>query len=305
MFDSHGRPLAILRGRAIALVLGTAYTWTFQFSNTAGIVTVVVVCALGPWLLMRAQQFSLANTSYRGLRFGFTANTLDAYRTLSPVILAWLAPGLGAALTTHEGWFLGAWMLALPWMHHRLKRYQRFNASYGDSRFTFTPALGRFYWIYTKGSVFVVLGTLLWVLVTVAIFLWQGRADKFVGASRLQLWIYGALAAVVVYVAAGPYLAARLQQLVWSRTRLGDIRFRTDIRARPLLNLVAKYVALSVVTAGLYWPFAAIALVRYRIESIRVESDTPLSALVGTVRARVVGATGDGAADAFGIDIGL
>ena len=215
-----------------------------------------------------------------------------------------LAPGLGAALTTHEGWFFGAWMFALPWMHHRLKRYQRFNASYGDSRFGFTPGLGRFYWIYTKGLVFVVLGTVLWMLVTVAIFLWRGRADAFL-ASRLETWIYGALVALVVYVAAGPYLAARLQQLVWSRTRLGDIRFRTEIRARPLFNLVAKNVALTLLTAGLYWPFAAIALARYRIESIRVECEAPLSAFVGSVHGRVVGATGEGAADAFGIDFGL
>jgi uncharacterized membrane protein YjgN (DUF898 family) len=305
VFDYHGRPIAILRGRVIALVLATAYTWTFQFSNTAGIVTVAVVCALGPWLLMRAQQFSFANTSYRGLRFGFRADTLDAYRTLSPVMLAWLAPGLGAALTTHEGWFFGAWMLAVPWMHHRLKRYQRFNASYGDSRFNFTPGLFRFYWIYTKGFVFVALGALLWMLITVAMYLWRGRADAFLAPSRLETWIYGVLAAMVVYVAAGPYLAARLQHVVWSRTRLGDIRFRTEIRARPLFNLVAKSVALTVLTAGLYWPFAAIALARYRIEAIRVESEAPLAAFVGSVHGLVVGATGEGAADAFGIDLGL
>jgi len=85
-FDYHGRPVAILRGRLMAVVLLTAYTWTFEFSNTAGVVMVAVLCALGPWLLMRAQQFALSNTSYRGLRFGFRANTGEAYLALAPAI---------------------------------------------------------------------------------------------------------------------------------------------------------------------------------------------------------------------------
>src|SRR5437867_5549423 len=115
VFDYHGRPIAILRGRAIAFVLATAYTWTFQFSNAAGVATVAMVCALGPWLLMRAQQFSLANTSYRGLRFGFRARTGQAYRTLSPVMALSLSPAVAAALTRYDRRFVAASTLALPW----------------------------------------------------------------------------------------------------------------------------------------------------------------------------------------------
>jgi multidrug efflux pump subunit AcrB len=61
-----GNPVAILRGRLLALVLLAAYSWAFQFSNVAGLVTVATLCAAGPWLFMRAQRFSLANTSYQG-----------------------------------------------------------------------------------------------------------------------------------------------------------------------------------------------------------------------------------------------
>jgi uncharacterized membrane protein YjgN (DUF898 family) len=304
-FDYHGRPVAILRGRLMAFVLAAAYTWTFEFSNTAGVVTVGVLCAAGPWLLMRAQQFALANTSYRGLRFGFRANAGEAYRMLAPVIVLWTAPAVGAALTTHEGWFIGASILALPWMHHRVKRYQRSNAAYGDSAFSFRPGLGRFYWIYVKGLAFVLLGFVFFLVMMVAVFLWRGHTNPFVVSTRLETWLYGSLVGLGVYVAAGPYYAARLQQLVWGRTRLGDIHFRTEIRARPLLKLVVKNVGLTLVTAGLYWPFATIALARYRLECIRVESAMPLSALAGGVQASVVSATGEGAADAFGVDFGL
>jgi uncharacterized membrane protein YjgN (DUF898 family) len=265
----------------------------------------LALCVLGPGLLMRAQQFALTNTSYRGIRFGFHTNIRDTYRTLSPVVALWVAPALGVALTTHDLWFVGASTLALPWMHHRLKRYQRANAAYGDSRFSFTPALRRFYWIYAKGLGLVILGVTV-VALALLLFHWQSDTTTTLlrTSSRLENWLYSIVMGLVVYIVAQPYYAARLQQVVWSRTRLGNIRFRTEIEAWPLFGLVLKNVTLTVITAGLYWPFAAVALARYRIESIRVESEASLSALAGGVQVGV-GAAGDGAADAFGIDIGL
>jgi uncharacterized membrane protein YjgN (DUF898 family) len=306
VFDYHGRPVAILRGRLLAAVLLAAYTWMFQFSNTAGVVTVGLLCALGPWLLMRAQQFALANTSYRGLRFGFDARTGDAYRTLLPVLVLWLAPTVATVLTRLDLWALGATLLGWPWMHHRMKRYQRSHATYGDSRFSFTSTLGRFYWVYLKGTGYVVAGTVCaMVVLMLAAAVWHGSLDRIAPPSTLETWIYGGLIGLIVYLAAGPYYSARLQQIVWDRTRLGAIQFRTEIRAWPLFRLVVKNSALTLVTAGLYWPFGAMAVARYRIECVRVESEMPLSALAGTVRAGVVSAAGEGAADAFGVDIGL
>jgi hypothetical protein len=69
----------------------------------------------------------------------------------------------------------------------------------------------------------------------------------------------------VIYVTAYPYLAARLQQVVWAHTTLDDVRFRTEIAARPLFRLVLKNVLLTIVTFGLYGPFAAVAIARYRV----------------------------------------
>src|SRR5207302_10788431 len=63
VFDYHGNPVAVLRGRLAAVVLLPAYTCAFQFSHAAGVLTVTVLCAIGPWLVMRAQQCSLAQPS--------------------------------------------------------------------------------------------------------------------------------------------------------------------------------------------------------------------------------------------------
>jgi uncharacterized membrane protein YjgN (DUF898 family) len=165
VFDYHGNPKAILRGRLVALVLLTAYTWAFQFSNAAGLLTVGALCAGGPWLFMRAQQFTFANTSFRGLRFGFRARASEAYLAVLPVLALWLLPEVAFALTSGDGWL--AWtptfalLLAWPLLHHQLKAYQRGNVRYADRDFSFTPAALRFYGIYLKGSGLVLLGGLL------------------------------------------------------------------------------------------------------------------------------------------------
>src|SRR5205823_5137168 len=87
--------------------------------------------------------------------------------------------------------------------------------------------------------------------------------------------------------------------------RLGDVRFRTEIKARALFKIVFKSVMLTLLTCGLYWPFAAVALARYRIECVRVDSELPLTAIAADLHGRPVAALGEGAADTFGLDLGL
>ena len=305
VFDYHGNPVAILRGRLLALVLLAAYSWSFQFSNVAGLVTVATLCAAGPWLFMRAQQFSLANTSFLGLRFGFRAGAREAYATVLPALALWLSPGVVAALAIDKGWLFGLPTLALPWMHHRLKAFQRRHATYGDREFTFSPAGLQFYWVYLKGLGLVVLGALIGSFVVGAFFARRSVREGQVPSTTVETMVYAGILALATYLLAWPYYAARLQQVVWSRTQLAGIGFRTDIRALPLFRLVLKNVTLTILTCGIYWPWAAVALARYRVGCMRVESHVGLSTLAASVQAPSVSATGDAAADFFGLDIGF
>ncbi len=305
VFDYHGNPVAILRGRVLALVLLAAYTWAFQFSNVAGLVTVATLCAAGPWLFMRAQQFSLSNTSFLGLRFGFRAGPREAYVAVLPALVLWLSPGVAAALAIDKGWLFGLPTLALPWMHHRIKSFQRRHATYGDREFTFSPAGLQFYWVYVKGLGLSVLGALIGSFVIGGLLARRGVQDGGVPVATVETMVYLGIVALFTYLLAWPYYAARLQQVVWSRTRLAGIGFRTDIRALPLFRLVLKNVTLTILTCGIYWPWASVALARYRVECMRVESDVALSTLAASVQGPSVSATGDAAADFFGLDIGF
>lgn len=312
VFDYHARPVAILRGRILALALFGFYTYAFDFSRPVGYATLLVVCALGPWLVMRSQQFKFANTSWRGLRFGFEADGRDAFRVVLPILLLWFSGSLAAVwFPTDPKVLLGAQLpatLGIPWMHHRLKAYQHGHARYGNAPFSFQPVLARFYWAYAKGMVLLTAGVFAGGLGAFFLIDWASDSPAAAITGMEKTLVGFAMALLVglgIYVFSWPYLAARIQQTVWNTTRLGDVRFRTLIRAGTLFRLVSKNVLFTLLTLGLYWPFASMRLARYRIECMRIESATPLGVIAADTQSGAVGAMGDGALDTFGLDIGL
>lgn len=306
-FDYHGNPVAILIGRAIALALIVAYSIAFDVSRTAGLVVIVVLCVAGPWLFLRAQRFKLVNSSWRGLRFGFDADAAAAYRAVLPPLVIWFSSTIVALLASDRRELFalaGAASMALfPWMHHRVKAYQHRAARYGDRSFDFLAATPAFYGVYFKAATLAAAGVLLAfaVLGFGAVFS-EARASAAGFAVTMVLTL---IVGVLGYLAAWPYFAARMQAVVWSHTRLGEVRFATAVRAGPLLRIAAKNVALTLFTLGLYWPFAAVALARYRVECMRAESAQPFAALAEAVQAAPGLAAGDAAVEVFGLDIGL
>jgi len=303
VFGYHGNPKAILRGRILALVLFSLYSWGFAFSRASGLVTMAVLTVVGPWLFMRGQQFALANTSFLGLRFGFRAEPLVAYRRLMPLLALWWMPQLLVWMGVETGAFSALIIPATwPWMHHRLKAYQHGNATYGNLRCAFEPATWGFYGVYAKSSGLIFLASSLGGLVFAGLY--RSGVNPVLAAKSFQ-WIFGAAIGLIFFLLVGPYYAARLQQLVWNRTQLGGFRFRMRLRASELYKLAFKNAALTLLSAGLYWPWAAVALARYKLSCLEVESDASYAEPITAISAPNVDATGDGALDAFDLDIGL
>ena len=186
-----------------------------------------------------------------------------------------------------------------------MKAYQHRRAHYGARTFTFQPATRRFYAVYFKAALLTFAGSLIggFIVMVSGLVL---RDTPVAQPSPTLIFAAGGAVGLLGYLVAWPYFAARLQAIVWSHTGLGDVRFVTTIAAGPLFRLTLKNVLLTLLSAGLYWPFAAVALARYRVECMRVESLEPLTTLAETTIAPPGHAAGDAAAvEAFGLDIGL
>lgn len=310
VFDFHGRPAAILRGRILALVMLLAYSWSFEFSLMAGVVTITLLIALAPWLFLKAQQFRLYNTSHRGLRFGFRTTIGSAYRMGLPPLLLWFGFILSAAAIASLKAMRFAVALAvfpvliallLPLFHHRLKAFQHRHARWGDRHFGFEPARWAFYKTYLKGLGVGVLAMILMMSGGAAI----GYAISGRHANPMVMGVAFGILSGIVYLFVWCYMSVRLQQVVWRHTHVDAVRFDTQIRTMPLMRLVVVNMALTIITAGLYWPFASIALARYRITSMRMSMVTPLAWVDAGEDVRAGTALGYAATDSFGFDIGL
>lgn len=311
-FNYHGEPWRILIGRVLALALLALWTWSFDLSVTLGFAVLALFCIVGPILFAGAQRFKLANTSWRGLRFGFEVPRREVYAVCVPLLLIWTSGTILGALDAPLKWLMAGTLLpllALPLAHARLKAVQHGHARFGQHRFRFESAAVAFYEVYALALVLLIVAGVIGGLLAVFWAASQRPAGAASSAPSVHAWLGVAAAALLIWMLTWPCFAARQQQVVWSRTQLGDLRFRGEMGAAALTKKVLGQSLLVLATAGLYWPFAAVAIARYRVQSLVVWSPEPF----GSVRHEGTGAVaaggsaraaGDGAADAFGLDLG-
>ncbi len=296
-FEYHGKPLTILKGRIVGLLLLLLYRFGFKISTAVGVLSLLLLAALLPILLRNSLRFRLYNSSYRGLRFRFTGSAAGAYGVF-------LGGAVGSVLSLY---------LLLPLFHKLLKEYQHDNSWYGRTRFNFNASVGQFYSIYGRGVLmFLGLLVLLLLLAGGAAFMFHGLMPPRVAGAKpdlhamlamlpfLMFLTFVVYLPVVFFLAA--YFGARLQSLIWTHTRLGEHRFEYCLSARRLLWIYVSNFVGVVLSLGFYSPWAMVRLARYRAESMTLIPATPLAGIVADEQEQV-GAIGEETASVFDIDI--
>lgn len=269
-FDYHGTPAAILKGRLIAFGLFVVYGVAGELDPLLGIAMLLLIMAAMPWLIVRSLRFKLHNSSYRGLRFAFAGSDGAAYRVflLFPVLT-----------------LLTLYLLA-PFTHQRIKQYQHRNSLFGDTFFSFEASAGSFYGIYLRAL------------------------GMVVGASILAGLLFAAglpfflvlLPIAMLFVAA--YLAVRLPNLIWSSTGLGEHTFYSRMEIKPYMWLTFTNLLGIVFTLGLFVPFAAVRMMRYKLTCMGMVARGDLAEFVAG-QAQTSSATGEETAEMFDVDISL
>lgn len=315
----HADPTKLLKGYLLVGLLFMLYSAAGKFSAIAGFIAFLIVAALWPALLKSAMQFRMANTSWRGLRFKFNGSLRDAYRAVLPLF----APGLVilAAVTQVADpekppmWYLGVVgvvllvsMAVAPWLLWNLKQYQHNHYALASLQTTFKATLGSFYKLFFK-----ILGlALLPLLVSggvVAAIAYGMKTAGAMGRPSAGLIVIAGLAPLAIMmlllILVKPYATARFQDLVWTRTGNVSLRFISRLRFRSLLWVTLKNWFLIVLTLGLYWPFAAVALARIRLQAVTVKTRVSPDTLIAMAGAVEGDAAGEAGGDLFGLDIGF
>ena len=128
-FDYLASPIAILKGRIIAVVFLVIYTLVSYFAATWSFILFIVLMLVMPYVVMRAIRFNAIMSSWRGVRFGFNGELFDAYRT----VLLWPLFGLVT---------LG---LGMPYAWYKQNQYLYNHYAYGQTTASTSAAAKDFY----------------------------------------------------------------------------------------------------------------------------------------------------------------
>lgn len=289
VFDYHGAPRAILKGRIIATALLAIHHFASRSSPLLAGLALIVLMAAMPWLVHRSLGFRLRNSSYRGLRFAFRGTLGQAYRVfLVYPFLTILSCGL-----------------AVPWWVRQLKVYQYGNTEFGDQRFECAMPVGRVYGIYALAALTGLGVMALFMLMGGLGLVWlnaQGEANAPLVKAGVVLWIM--LVYVLLFFGVGPFIQARLQNAVWSTLSIDEHRFESRVSGLRLAWISISNLMLTVLTLGLFRPFAEVRTLRYRLESITLLPAGGLDAFIQGAGADQA-ALGEETAEMFDFDLAL
>jgi uncharacterized membrane protein YjgN (DUF898 family) len=318
--DFHGDPKKMLKGFLLVGLMFGLYSVAGKFSPTAGFIAFLIVAGLWPALLKSSMQFRLANTSWRGMRFRFVGSVSGAYAAVLPLFVPSLVIVGGLVAVDNPDkppmWYgvvvLGVGLISLavlPWLIYNLKQYQHKHYAYASLQTSFLATLGAFYKVTFKTIGVTLLAALFSAGLIVGLFFIFKPSGAMPQLGMLSMLLVPVLAMFAVlaafFVVAKPYVTSRLQNLVWTRTGNRSLRFRSELSFQSLMWLSLKNWALVVLTLGLYWPFAAVAVARLRLEAVTIKTRQHPDSLFSSMSAMEGDAAGDAAGDLLGLDIGL
>ncbi len=323
----HGVGSKMLRGYLLVLAFSACYALAGQFSPLAAGLAALALVALWPALWQASLRFRLANTSWRGLRLRFNGSVAGAYVALLPALLSGAGILLASAMRGAQPPAAGAaqapdWagaaigvcgLLAMamsPWLLARIKRYQHGHYQFAGDTTTLSARTRDFFSLWWRGGLLALVPLLLMVALGVVAGLAglaaQGAGRGTGGAAAGSLIVgLSLLFYLVVFVLVGPWFSARLQNLVWGATASPRLRIRSSLRVRDLAWLTLKNLLLTVLTLGLYRPFAVVATTRLRLAAIGLQALGPPDSWVAGLQAVEGDAAGDAAGDLLGVDLGL
>jgi uncharacterized membrane protein YjgN (DUF898 family) len=302
-FDFGGRPGAILRGRVLAVLLLAAYNYAFGLSLTLGLAVAGALLLLLPFLMRGALRYRLCNTSYRGLPFGFRGSVAGAYLAYLPPVATVLLPGALFAADPENPLAALAFVLYLGWpaMHGAMKRYQHRHITYGNRCAHYDVQVRRFVRPYALAALAFVLGS--FAVIFALVMATAGLDDGRLLPATTQDAVTWALPVYLLFLLTGPYLQVRLANLAWSGTGFPGLRIRCDMKAFAFTRLQLANALLTVLTLGLYRPFAVVRVYRYRLACLSLQVHEDFESISAESRRVRPGAAGDGAADLLGLDL--
>ena len=287
-FDYRASPLAILKGRAIAIALFGGFALAAHFVPVVQAVLFALLVLLAPWIVVASSRFNARNTAFRNVAFAFDGSVGEAAKVL-------LGFGAIAIVTAGLGW---------PWFRMRRARFIVERHRFGATPFRADLVAGGFVVAYLLAFL-VLVGIGVVAMIGAGVASMVTMAGTEVPREPPAVVIFTPVIAIyAAYLIAFAYLRARVGNLTLNGTIVGALRCRSTLRARDLVWLYGSNVVAVLVTLGLAVPWVTLRMARYRAEKLMMVGAASLEAFAAAPGAAGT-ATGSEVSDLFDVDVSL
>lgn len=333
-FEYHASPMQILKGRLLVVGLFILYNVLSGAAPLLAGVFFLGIFALIPWLILKATQFNMRNSSYRQIRFDFKGDVGEMF-------------GLYVILPIASVFTL--W-LAYPYVAFRQKHYLANRTRFGQSAFTFNGGSKEFFFAYYKA----ILGVILFFLLLGFLFgshtqnfvdgFKQGVEARFEQQSHrlhpleplqlenptlqpdpqpsqpapkpsetakdpkamalavlLIIMVYGFI--FLFFLIVMTYVNTRITNYLFNNLKLSYMRFSSQISYWKLLWIYLSNTVLIFLTLGFFIPWAKVRAIKYKLSCMCVyalDFDHHIAAQNEQLRA-----LGEEFSDFLDVDVGL
>jgi uncharacterized membrane protein YjgN (DUF898 family) len=292
-FDYHASPWRILLGRVIALTLLLGYSLSAALAPQDVFAWGILFVVALPWLVKSSLRFNARNTSYRNIRFDFSGSYGGAFKAfiLWPIL---------TAITLFT---------TLPLGHRARDYYNINNHGFGGQSFEAKIPAGKLYLIYLIALAVMVcaIGAVIAVAVSAGIAAgFKPGGNGIPPATVLQpaIMVFAA-AYIFTLVFLTVFIGTLTFNLALNSTKLGE-KFQLESTLSPfaMVWIAASNLVLTLVTIGLYYPWARVRQFRYVATHLAVIGSEDASAFASGLDGKQ-GAIGEEIASFFDIDFGL
>lgn len=256
-FEYLASPIAILKGRLIAVAALLVYSFSGYISFTASWIAFALVLVLIPLAVVQSLRFNSSNSAWRGVRFGFDGGHQQAY----PPHLFWLVFGVAT---------LG---IGLPFAWYKINQFHYNHYRFGTTNSTSSATVRGFYGIGIGlvCAAFLVMVLALMLTFTIDSFFAMIGGGESQSSPEVDAILSVYPAALFLYVGLVASYQAMLYRLVFNNIEIGGNRLRNDISIEYVL-LILSNTFLIVVTLGFFYPWAAVRRARYLMKNIQLEA---------------------------------
>jgi uncharacterized membrane protein YjgN (DUF898 family) len=269
-FEYLASPINILKGRLIAVAFFAVYSLIGNMVPVLGFALFVVLMLFLPWLVVRSLSFNARNSAYRNIRFNFKGDIKGAF-------MAFVVWPIAGVLT------LG---ILMPFAVYKQHNYMINGYRYGTAEFEYHAGAREYFMIF---------------LVLFGIGLLGGLAA---GVSGVLLPLLPGLIMLVMYLYLFAYFTVHIKNLNYNNTTLGVNGFTANLELNSYAWLLFTNTLFTVLTLGLYRPWAAVKTAHYMAEHMTFEAQSDLDNFVADEQEQV-SALGEEIGEVFDFDIGL